>query len=120
MSAVWENAVEIPAPTPRRFADTFNERPQWKFAGRFADDDGREKYLWMSSTWYMTDVHAIPVDEFWPKPTWKVSIREGSIIANLFGFLRGSTPQQRTFVNGVDAFTAVHPPARNTNGAHHA
>lgn len=102
MSAVWENAVEVPAPTPRRFADMFNERPQWKFAGRFVAADGREMYLWMSSTWYMTDVHAIPVDEFWPKkPTWKVSIREGSIIANLLGFLRGSTPQQRTFVNGV-------------------
>lgn len=50
MSAVWENAVEVPAPTPRRFADMFNERPQWKFAGRFVAADGREMYLWMSST----------------------------------------------------------------------
>jgi hypothetical protein len=107
MSAVWENAVEEPAkPMPSMWTPL--EQLPWKFAGRVTVDDV-ELYAWTRANIWETDWHTIPVDEFWPKPTWKVSIREGSIIATLFGFLRGSTPQQRTFVNGVDAFTAVHP-----------
>lgn len=63
----------------------------WKFQGR-AKIDGRELYMWTRSTAWQTDIHTIPVDEFWPAP--KPTVRPGSIIdriAEYFG-LRPAHP----------------------------